>query len=655
MSMTLLSFSKRYALPLGVVAVCAAVALAAFALGAKSLAVSVAALAGLFVLCDGGVRAVRLLVRPGLPIFGMAGAMLDEAIHRHLVRWVTGAVCLVLVALAFGANMDERLDYAERFFIEWGQLAVESSLGVLTLVLAARSVSFEYVGKQIHTNFAKPVSRLGYLGGKWLGLMLMNGVLLGVLGLGIAVFTGVIESRYLAESTQPDKTKAVEIEATHRTVLAARFQTTPAMENPEALTAYFYERLATMVRTGALEAQASVEKALEAVKVGGQWPAPESFKTLLTRGEYANCMELATGKWYTLGALEDAGSSTEPSQVYVFSNLSAPLARAQAARRRVEERLQAMGLSPEEARTFLHAVLLRQSPMLPDRVKAWYVEKHPAHQAEFAAMTTALQAERLQLTLKPNAGGALPRGNFAELRVEAGGMPLLPLQAQERQILTKNGLSLMQIALGHRLLLVDQSNSLEVPADRIDAQGQLKVRLTKVLVNGSWPQPTLSFDTKGGIKLYGAAGSFGPNLAAAFTLVWIKLGFLAMLGLVCGALLSFPVACLTAVAIYAFASYTGGLQESFEDFVTLGRVPSEGLDYYLMWFKKITRHGMQYALKAAPDFGAYDGRRLMVDGVVVPWALVAQCALVLGLVWTGALTLAGWFFFSRREIARVIV
>ncbi len=655
MSMTVLSFSKRYALPLGVVALCGAGALAAWFAGAKPLASSAAALAALFVLCDLGVRAARMLVRPGMPVCGMAGAMLDEAIHRHLVRWVTGAVCLVLVALAFGANMDERLDYAERFFIEWSQLTIEVSLGVLTLILAARSVSAEYVGKQIHTNFAKPVGRLAYLGGKWLGLMLMNAVLLGVFGLGITLFTRVIEARYLAESTQSDSVKAAEVESAHRTLLTARVEAMPAMENPEALTAYFYERLEIMAHGGALDANASVEKALKAAKASGQWPAPETFKPLLSRSEYANCMELAVGKWHTLGVLDESGSSAEPSQTYVFSNLFAPLERANAAHRKVEGRLQELGLSKDESVIFLHAVLLRQSPMLPDRVKAWYTAQYAGHKAEFEAMTTDLQAERLQLTLKPNVGGPLPRGGEVELRVEAGGAPLMPMQAKERQALVKEGVALPQMALGHRLLLVDQSNSLDVPADRIDAQGRLKIRLTKVLVNGRLPQPTVLFDTHGGIKLYSPAGSFGPNLAAAFFILLIKLGFLAMLSLVCGSLFSFPVACLSAVAIYALAAYAGGLREAFEDFVTLGHKPTEGAEFYFMWLKTLTRHGMQQALKVVPDFGAYDGRRLMVDGVVVPWMLVGRCALILGVLWTGLLTLAGWFLFSRREIARVIV
>ena len=610
---------------------------------------------GLFLL----LRLAQVLLRPGASVFGMARVVLLEAVHGRWVFWIAFFLIAVLAGLAFSANTNERLDYAERFFLEWSQLAVEITLGVFTLVLAAYSVSSEYAGKQIHTNLSKPVNRFTYIAGKWLGLMSINLVLAAVAGAAIYAYTGTIESRWVNASTLPADAQAVDRQTAYREVLTARFSTTPAMERPEVLSGYFLERVKILAQSEGLDnAQALAQKIKEADAAASP-PDPESFKPLLSARDYKNCLELATGKWYTLGLPEEQAAALEPSQVYVFSGLFAARERGQAVKAQVVGQLAGMGLTEKEAEAFI-PVLLGQTNVCPKRVIEWatkvYADKE--QKAQLDAMRTALQADRLQLTLKPDAGGQTPREGMAELRVEVNGVPLLPLNGPSVKALQANHVRDGDIVRGSRLLPIGQPTSLEIPVNRIDAQGRLSVRLTRVLVNGQRPQPTISFDTSptaGGIKLYGYAGPFPLNLAAALGVMLVKLGFLAMLGLVCGCLLSFPVACLVAIGIYAMAACTGGLKESFDDFVTLGRKPTEGLDFYFMWFKTIIRVGMQWILKVSPDFESYNARTQIVDGVRVSWRMMGECAGLLGLVWTGGVALAGWFLFERREIARVIV
>lgn len=612
---------------------------------------TVALFLGLFLL----LGLARRLLCPGTPALGMAHAVLAQAMAGRWVLWVAAFLLAVLLILALGVDTKERLDYTERFFLEWSQLAIEVTLGLFTLALAALSVSSEYAGKQIHANLSKPVGRFAYIGGKWLGLMAINTVLVAVCGTAIYAYTGVIEAHWVAQSGQSAEAQAADRQTTHREVLTARFAVTPAMENPAMLSGYFLERVETLVQSGGLDNAGAVGERLEAAKAAAAPPAPETFKQLLSRRNYANCMELALGKWYTLGLPDERGLATEPSQVYVFSGLFAARDRAQAAQTKAVAELAQMGLAPEQARAFI-PVLLMQTNICPKPVIEWGLKAYadPAKKARLETLRIALQADRLQLTLKPDAGGQTPREGMVELRVTANGVPVTPLELARRLALVKNGVPPVMMATGSRLLPVGQPTSLEIPCERVDKQGRLAIRLTRVLVNGR-PQPTISFNVADGIKLYGYAGPFALNLGAAMAVMLVKIGFLAMLGLVCGCLLSFPVACLTAIGVYAMAACAGGLRDSFGDFVTLGHKPTAGLDFYLMWFKAIVRIGMSLLLKLSPDFESYDTRTRIVDGVAISWAMLAQCAGILGGLWTGGAALAGWLLFERREIARVIV
>ncbi len=608
---------------------------------------------GLFALLQG----TKWLLRPGTPMFGMAGSVVQEAISNHWVFWMGAYLLAALLGLACLPGTTERLDYAERFFLQWAQLKVEVTLGVFTLVFAARCVSSEYAGRQIHTNLSKPVSRFTYLAGKWLGIMLVNTVLAVVAGAAIYAYTGTIEARWVADSKLSAEAQLADRQATRREVLSARFKATPGMERTDVLSGYFLERLETMVASGNLDNSEAVAAAVAEARKAGTPPAPETFQPLLSKRDYANCMELATGRWYTLGLPEEQATLLEPSQVYVFPGLFGPLARGKAVRQGVVVQLGSLGLSAEDAKDFLPLLLLQTNICNNPRVIVWGKKAYadPKMREQLEAMRISLLADRLQLVLNPHAAGQTPREGMAELRVEVNGHPLMPLRAAERQAMHKNGVRVDAIATGSRLLPVGQPTTLEIPFERIDDSGCLAVRLTRVVVNGQTPQPTISFESDGGITLYGPTGPFALNLGAAMSVMLVKMGFVAMLGLVCGSLLSFPVACMVAVGIYAFAACAGGLADAFDDFVTLGRKPTEGLDFYLMWAKKIIRICMSTILKVSPDFEAYDARTLIVDGVQVSWAMFARCAATLGLLWTGGVALAGWFLFERREIARVIV
>ena len=89
----------RFGFWIGVLAGGGAAAVMAHAAGAEDLGYTLGAATALFLAADLGLRAMRWVFRAGHPVLGVAGAVLDEAIRRNLVRWMIAILGVVVAAL----------------------------------------------------------------------------------------------------------------------------------------------------------------------------------------------------------------------------------------------------------------------------------------------------------------------------------------------------------------------------------------------------------------------------------------------------------------------------------------------------------------------------------------------------------------------------
>jgi ABC-type transport system involved in multi-copper enzyme maturation permease subunit len=179
-----------------------------------------AALAGGFVL---GVSALRALLSPGNSVVGVARTVVEEAVGTRVPLVLLVLAATGLPALPLVLDPTERLEYRMQFFLNWGLSGTGFLLALVTLVLACGSVCGDIDTQRIHMTLAKPIQRWQYLLGKWLGIVLLDLVLVALAGIGIYAFTQAL--RQSPELDRADR-RAVEQE-----VLAARSSARP--EHPQ--------------------------------------------------------------------------------------------------------------------------------------------------------------------------------------------------------------------------------------------------------------------------------------------------------------------------------------------------------------------------------------------------------------------------------------
>jgi len=192
----------------------AVVAGACSAAGRGDLAVAALTACGLTVGFRIGLAALRGCLSAGHGIVGVARAVVEEAAGTRLPVLLVFLVVIGLPVLPLVLDPGERLEYRLQFFLTWALSAGGLLLALVTIFLACGSVCGDIDSHRIHMTLVKPLGRWQYLAGKWLGIVLLNALLVAVVGGGVfAVAEGV---RRLPAADAADR-RAVEEE-----VLTAR-------------------------------------------------------------------------------------------------------------------------------------------------------------------------------------------------------------------------------------------------------------------------------------------------------------------------------------------------------------------------------------------------------------------------------------------------
>jgi hypothetical protein len=158
------------------------------------------------------------------------------------------------------------------------------------------------------------------------------------------------------------------------------------------------------------------------------------------------------------------------------------------------------------------------------------------------------------------------------------------------------------------------------------------------------PNPeTMSFPP-GGLQVSYSAGSFQMNFVRVALVLWLKLAFLAILGITAATFLSFPVACLVAFSVFIAAEGAGFLANSIQYYDALDH---DGNVVY--W--KIPVRAMGLTISTA--FKTYAELRptmRLVDGRLLSWGSV-MWGLSIILIWSAVLYVFAVGIFRRRELA----
>ena len=142
------------------------------------------------------------------------------------------------------------------------------------------------------------------------------------------------------------------------------------------------------------------------------------------------------------------------------------------------------------------------------------------------------------------------------------------------------------------------------------------------------------------------AASFETNFLRAMLVNWVKLGFLAMLGVVTATFLSFPVAILL-----SFTVFVGGSASPFIA-VSLGQFRPDGdaiaVIRWIQYAIAAIASGAEWLLR---PFGETSPNRSVVEGRLVSIGGLGRDILVIGIFWCSTVLAIGWMIFRRRELA----
>jgi hypothetical protein len=185
--------------------------------------------------------------------------------------------------------------------------------------------------------------------------------------------------------------------------------------------------------------------------------------------------------------------------------------------------------------------------------------------------------------------------------------------------------------------LIRTFREFEVPADAVAKDGYLAI----VFINSPLNETVVIFPPKDGLEVLYKTDTFTGNFTRAVLLVFTRLVFLAALAIFAGSFLSFPVAILLCLAVFAMANMSGFIADSFE-------VMGAGItNVYLYVLKPL--------FMLMPEFDKLSPSKFLVPARLLSWELLATLSFSTVCLKAIPLAVFSLLIFTYREIAKVIV
>jgi hypothetical protein len=197
--------------------------------GRSDLATAVVGVIGLATGFVTGIAVLRWTLSGSNGIVGVARAVVEEAVGTRLSVLLVMLVVVGLPVLPLVLDPAERLAYRLQFFLNWSLSGASVLLAMVTIALCCGSVCGDIESRRIHMALAKPLRRWEYLLGKWLGVVLLDLLLVILVGIGVYAF-----AQALRRSPASD---AADRRAVEEQVLTARGVARPVHPSRESFDA----------------------------------------------------------------------------------------------------------------------------------------------------------------------------------------------------------------------------------------------------------------------------------------------------------------------------------------------------------------------------------------------------------------------------------
>jgi len=568
-----------------------------------------------------GINLLRLILQPGWPVLGVARAMIEEATRMKVVVVLVFSLLVLLPFLPLILSSDDRLTYIVQRFLTYSLIIVSFVLSTLTVALAAYTTSGDMKNKLVYMSLTKPLSRWQYLLGKWLGVVLLNAVLLAVSGIAIAGFT-----RAIADGEPMNDRDAEQVQ---REVLTSRVSQIPQPTDSSV----------DEMTQRTLE----YKQPLDPERYG----EPGTPASALPERIRQEVMTEALGDWFTVQPGESA--------TYSFTGLDQARANADQAAQRAKKLLTGYGFSDEQAQDVVDWQNFRK-PRPDLDFESRMTEE------QFTEIVTLLSSEQVQFVFTPYTRPE-PDDGMVELYMRVNNQPW-PVGSYQGQLVHLP----MKVA-------IDTPQEMSIPAWLVDEDGGLDVEVTvpvsRRMGDAMVEQTAVQLNRKDAVpEVFYRVGTFDGNIARAMVVLWVRLAFLAMFGLICGSLFSFPVAALLGMMVYIMAAFSSGLSEAVSSYAAVPQADttwavvtgSLGKFFVLIGegaivdaLKLIIGFIAKMAMLLVPSYGEFNPGPKLAEGVVVPNSMIFGALIRVGLLWTGVVTALGLFLFYRRELAKVTV
>lgn len=515
-----------------------------------------------------GLWLIRTSLSPGHPITGVARTLIDEAIRMKVALVIIISVLLLVPLLPILTDGEAQLRYRIQTFLTYSLSGMSLLLSLMTIFLACGTICFELKQKQIFLSMTKSVSRFQYLMGKWLGISLLNLLLVAIIGTGVYGFTRSLQQ--LPANTIEDRI------AVDKQLMVARDVRKPSPPAELNLQAQVDERLAKI--------RAEREQ-IDGDPIGAK--------------DIQDARMAVWTKWHTI----DPGDSA----TFIFADLDKALEFGPIAQLRLEPNM-AQKPADEMARM---ALWLNGRPFP-------YDFRRGGHEGTKIAVKTPHVID-------------IP---LAQFRTNEQG------QRVANSILAEDG-------------------SLTVTIKNTDLQNP-----------GTTPASSISFAPSDGIEVLFIVDTFEANLVRSLSILWLRLVFLAILGLTAGTFCGFPVACLLCLMVYftaisssfitdSLGYYAGTAKKTDPLYVVLGTllrdmVNSIGEGQWDHLAKEFVRFWAELGVALVPSFGEYNPVPKLADGRNVSYGYLGEAVLWVAVIWAGLCAAVGLYIFRRRELARAI-
>ncbi|MCE9591783.1 MAG: hypothetical protein K8S99_14810 [Planctomycetes bacterium] len=213
---------------------CVGAAIVLWNTGPRTLSIVIAGVWAMTAAFVGGLAMIRFVLGYGHPVTGVARTLVDEAIRMKVALVFIVGIILLVPVLPVSLASGERLEYRIQTFLTYSVSGMSVLLSLMTIFLACGTISTELQQKQIFLTMTKPIGRAQYLAGKWLGIALLNLLLVSVSGLAVYSFTWLL--------AQQPAMEAWDRVAVDEKVLVARESVLPQMPPDMNRQSLFVER-----------------------------------------------------------------------------------------------------------------------------------------------------------------------------------------------------------------------------------------------------------------------------------------------------------------------------------------------------------------------------------------------------------------------------